>query len=61
MANWIRRFSLSYSGIESVRRYILDQESHHQVKTFEDEYIAFLECHGIEYDRRHLFKKEFAG
>jgi putative transposase len=54
-------FSVSYSVIETVRKYILDQESHHQVKTFEDEYIAFLERHGIEFDRRYLFEKEFAG
>jgi len=54
-------FSVSYSLIESVRKYILNQGEHHRIRRFEDEYVAFLERHGIEYDRRFLFENEFTG
>jgi putative transposase len=51
-------FSVSYSLIEPVRKYILKQEEHHRIRTFEEEYTAFLEKHGIEFDRRYLFERE---
>jgi len=31
-------------------RYIQSQKEHHQVHSFKDEFIAFLERHGIEYE-----------
>lgn len=34
--------SVSYSGIDTVREYIKNQEQHHQRKTFEQEYEAFM-------------------
>jgi putative transposase len=51
-------FSVSFSLIEPVRKYILKQEEHHRIRTFEEEYTAFLEKHGIEFDRRYLFERE---
>ncbi len=54
-------FSVSYSQIESVRHYIQNQREHHQTKTFEEEYIKFLELHGITFERRHLFEGEHYG
>jgi putative transposase len=54
-------FTVSYSSIESVQKYIANQEMHHRVRRFEDEYIDFLEKHGIAFDRRYLFEKEFTG
>ena len=51
-------FTVSHSQIETVRQYISNQQEHHRTKTFEQEYIEFLNRHGIEYDRKHLFEHE---
>jgi REP element-mobilizing transposase RayT len=48
-------FGVSKSNIAAVVRYIQNQEKHHRKMTFEDEFIAFLEKHGIEYDPRYVF------
>ncbi|HEY2363577.1 MAG TPA: hypothetical protein VGK36_20830 [Candidatus Angelobacter sp.] len=39
----------------SVVRYIQNQELHHRKMTFEEELIALLKKHGIEYDPRYVF------
>ncbi len=54
-------FTVSYSQIERVRRYIQTQEEHHRVTTFEEEYMRILERHGISYERRYLFENEHHG
>ncbi len=54
-------FTVSYSQIESVRRYIQNQREHHQTKSFEEEYIEFLKRHHIEFDRQYLFEQEYHG
>lgn len=54
-------FTVSYSQIESVRHYIRNQREHHRVKTFEEEYIAFLKLHNIEFDHKYLFEAEHFG
>ena len=48
-------FSVSKSAIPSVVRYIKNQREHHADQSFEEEYIALLEKHGIDYDERYLF------
>jgi len=48
-------FSVSKSNINAVVKYIANQETHHRKITFEDEFIALLEKHGIEYDPRYVF------
>ena len=52
-------FTVSYSLVESVQHYIQNQRKHHQTKTFEQEYIAFLELHQIEFNRKYLFESEY--
>lgn len=47
-------FSVSQSQVEAVRAYIRDQEEHHRKRTFQEELIAFLKQHGMEYDERFL-------
>ena len=54
-------FSVSKSNVESVREYIARQEEHHKRKTFEEEYLEFLEKNGIEFDPRFVFEKEITG
>lgn len=46
---------MSFSAIEEVKRYIATQEEHHQRRDFEQEYVAFLDKHKIEYDPRYLW------
>ncbi|MBZ5507594.1 MAG: transposase [Acidobacteriia bacterium] len=48
-------FGVSKSNIAAVVRYIQNQERHHRKMTFEEEFIALLEKHGIEYDRQYVF------
>ena len=49
-------FSYSHSHIERVYEYILNQEKHHQKKTFKQEYIEFLKKFEIEYVEKYLFE-----
>ncbi|MGK2864358.1 MAG: IS200/IS605 family transposase [Chitinophagaceae bacterium] len=49
-------FSYSHSHIERVYNYILNQEKHHQEKTFKQEYTDFLKNFEIEYDEKYLFE-----
>lgn len=48
-------FSVSYSNVARVKNYILDQERHHQKRTFQDEFRRFLERHGVAYDERYVW------
>lgn len=48
-------FSYSRSHIDSVVKYILNQEEHHKVKTFKEEYIDFLDKFDIKYDPKYLY------
>ncbi|MCP4249203.1 MAG: IS200/IS605 family transposase [bacterium] len=47
-------FSVSQSNLDAVRAYIARQEEHHRGVTFEDEFRAFLDRHGVPYDPEHL-------
>jgi putative transposase len=40
--------SVSYSAIDKVRAYILNQEEHHKKKPFAEEYDEFLRAHQFE-------------
>ncbi len=48
-------FSYSHSQIEQVYNYILNQERHHQKKTFKEEYLEFLVKYEIDYKAEYLF------
>ena len=48
-------FSVSASGRDTTIAYIRSQEEHHRVRSFKEEYIAFLEENGVEYDPRYVF------
>ncbi len=49
-------FSYAHTQIDSVYNYILNQEKHHQIKTFREEYLEFLEKFQIPYEDRFLFE-----
>ena len=48
-------FAVSFSNLDSVKAYIAGQEEHHRTKTFQEEFIAFLKRHGIDYDERYMW------
>lgn len=47
-------FSVSNSGVETVKRYILNQKNHHEKVSFIDEYKTLLEAYGIPFEDRYL-------
>jgi REP element-mobilizing transposase RayT len=49
-------FSVSTSQAVTVRRYIERQQEHHRRRTYQEEFVAFLKAHGIEYDERYLWE-----
>ena len=54
-------FTVSYDRVEAIRKYIRNQKEHHETKTFHEEYIDFLERHGIEFKLEYLFEDEHNG
>lgn len=48
-------FSYSRSHIDNVARYVLNQEEHHKKRTFQQEYIEFLNRFEVPFDERYLF------
>ena len=48
-------FTYSNEALPNLIRYVQNQEMHHGELTFEDEYIAMLEEHGVEYDPKYIF------
>lgn len=48
-------FSVSKSNLDSVRKYIANQDEHHRTVSFQDELIAFLKRHAVAYDPRYVF------
>jgi len=48
-------FTVSVSNVDAVKEYIANQEEHHRKKTFQEEYVAFLQKHRVDYDEKHLW------
>lgn len=48
-------FTVSEAMVETVSRYIENQEEHHRVKSFEEEFLLFLKEQGITYDERYIW------
>ena len=48
-------FTVSKANVEGVIRYIQNQREHHQTKTFQEEYLEFLQMQGIDYDERYVW------
>lgn len=48
-------FTVSQSLVGKVRRYIQTQAEHHRARSFEEELLALLEKHGIEYNEEYLW------
>jgi REP element-mobilizing transposase RayT len=48
-------FSVGPSDLEALRTYINGQEEHHRKCTFQEEYRAFLQKYGVDYDERYVW------
>ena len=48
-------FSLGVSQTQATRTYIESQAEHHRKTTFQEEFLAFLKKHGMEYDERYVW------
>jgi putative transposase len=48
-------FSYSHSHIDKVVKYVLNQEQHHQKKTFKQEYLSLLNKFEIPFEEKYLF------
>ncbi|MCM2358158.1 MAG: IS200/IS605 family transposase [Geobacteraceae bacterium] len=48
-------FTVSENRREAIKLYILNQETHHRTRSFQDEYLAFLRQAGVEFDERYLW------
>jgi REP element-mobilizing transposase RayT len=49
-------FSVSVSQLDKTIAYIKRQPEHHRKMTFQEEFLALLKKHRIEYDERYLWK-----
>ena len=43
------------SELPAVRRYIAAQKEHHRRVTYDEEFVALLDEHGVAYDARYLW------
>lgn len=48
-------FSIGESQVDTVIRYIRNQEEHHSKVTYQDEYRRFLERYKVVYDERYVW------
>ena len=48
-------FAVSESNVTAVREYIAGQKEHHRKKSFQEEYLALLERHGVPFDEKYVW------
>lgn len=51
-------FTVSHSGLDKVIKYIKDQEKHHKIKSFKEEYIDFLKGYKIDFEDKYIFSED---
>ena len=48
-------FTHSKSQIDTVAKYIVNQDNHHKKSSFRDEYLEMLRNNGVEFDEAYVF------
>ena len=48
-------FSVSPGAVDSLVKYIEQQDAHHQATSYEEEYRRFLKAYEVEYDERYMW------
>ena len=49
-------FSYHQSLVDTIYKYIQNQEGHHKIQTFSEEYLALLKEFKVEYDAQYIFQ-----
>jgi putative transposase len=50
-------FSYHQSLVDTVFKYVQNQEEHHKIQTFSEEYLSLLKEFKVEYDEQYIFKE----
>ncbi len=48
-------FSYSQTQIDSVAKYVMNQEEHHKKTSFREEYLSFLDRYNVVYKNEYIF------
>ena len=48
-------FAVSFSQLDTVKKYIANQATHHRKVTFKDEFEMLLKKHELEFDEKYLW------
>ncbi len=48
-------FSVGQNELEDLTTYVSNQEEHHKVRTFQEEYLALLKKYNVHYDERYVW------
>ena len=48
-------FSVAPEELQALVTYVENQEEHHRIRTFQEEYLALLKMYAIPYDERYLW------
>ena len=51
-------FTLGQSQLPKIINYIKQQEKHHKIKTFKEEYIDFLKAYEIDFKNKYIFSDD---
>ncbi|PYE82107.1 transposase IS200 family protein [Winogradskyella epiphytica] len=54
--NGFGAFTVSQSQLQKITNYIKNQEEHHKVKSFREEYIDFLKAYNIDFNTQYIFE-----
>jgi len=49
-------FSYGHSQLDTIIRYIQNQEKHHQRRSFKEEYLAWLKKYEIPFEEKYVFE-----
>ena len=49
-------FTVSHSQVDSVKKYILNQEEHHRTMSFKEEFRILLQKHNIDFREEYIWK-----
>jgi putative transposase len=56
MAGGLRRFFLRHSQLDTIVRYIENQEKHHRRRSFRDKYLTLLRKFEIDFREEYVFE-----
>lgn len=51
-------FTLGQSQLPKIVNYIKNQEEHHKIQSFKEEYISFLQAYEIDFKQQYIFTDE---